>query len=204
MCEPFAAATLPLVHGFTGRSNRVTGLEHRTLSSARQVHGARVVDLSEIAVGEEPQADALIARLSETPERFPVIRTADCVPILIADPATKTVAAVHSGWRGTVQRIVPETIARFMRYGIAPDELRVAIGPAIGVCCYEIGDDVRKALGGSADLKRIVQAQALDSGVLPERIWCSDGCTFCEPARWHSYRRDGREAGRQTAFIGLP
>ena len=111
---------------------------------------------------------------------------------------------MHSGWRGTVQRIVPETITRFRRYGIEPDKLRVAIGPAIGPCCYEVGDDVRKALGGSADLKRIVLEQALDSGVLTDRIWCSTGCTYCEPAHWHSFRRDGQAAGRQTAFIGLP
>jgi YfiH family protein len=71
------------------------------------------------------------------------VQTADCVPILLVDPKQRTVAAVHAGWRGTLQRIVTKAIGRMhMEFGSRPEDLLAAIGPAIGGCCYEVGTDV--------------------------------------------------------------
>lgn len=110
----------------------------------RQIHSDVVcgVSASEPAGDEAPKADALFTR-----ERgvLLVVQTADCVPILLADTSKRAVAAVHSGWRGTVQRIAQKTIGRMqMEFGTQPRDVIAAIGPSIGPCCYEVGSDVAR------------------------------------------------------------
>jgi len=110
----------------------------------KQIHSdvACGVGASGPANGESPQADALFTRESGT---LLIVQTADCVPILLADVRQRAVAAVHSGWRGTVQRIAAKTLGRMqMEFGTRPRDVIAALGPAIGPCCYEVGSDVAK------------------------------------------------------------
>jgi YfiH family protein len=110
----------------------------------RQIHSDLVyrVDRSRSINGEAPKADALI-----TQERgvLLVVQTADCIPILLADTKNHAVAAIHSGWRGTLHRIAGKTLGRMrMDFGTRPENVVAAIGPGIGRCCYEVGSDVVK------------------------------------------------------------
>jgi YfiH family protein len=110
--------------------------------SVKQFHSDVVCDFSS-APNEPCSADASI---SKTPNLLLGIQTADCVPILLLDPKKRAVAAVHAGWRGTLQRIVEKTIGRMkMEFKTDPRDLFAAIGPAIGECCYEVGTEVAAA-----------------------------------------------------------
>ena len=112
------------------------------LVSLKQFHSDVVCGFSTVP-GEPPSADASI---SNTPSLLLGIQTADCVPILLLDPKKRAVAAVHAGWRGTLQRIVEKTVGRMkMEFKTAPSDLLAAIGPAIGGRCYEVGTEVAAA-----------------------------------------------------------
>lgn len=113
-----------------------------TLVSLKQFHSDVVCGFSS-APHEPRSADASI---TNTPNLLLGIQTADCVPILLLDPENRAVAAVHAGWRGTLQRIVEKTIGRMkMEFKTDPGDLLAAIGPAIGGCCYEVGTEVAAA-----------------------------------------------------------
>ena len=112
------------------------------LVSLKQFHSDVVCGFSTVP-GEPPSADASI---SNTPSLLLGVQTADCVPILLLDPQKRAIAAVHAGWRGTLQRIVEKTIGRMkMEFKTNPSDLLAAIGPAIGGCCYEVGTEVAAA-----------------------------------------------------------
>jgi YfiH family protein len=112
------------------------------LVSLKQFHSDVVCDFSS-APNEPCSADGSI---SNTPNLLLGVQTADCVPILLLDPKKRAVAAVHAGWRGTLQRIVEKTIGRMkMEFKTDPSDLLAAIGPAIGGCCYEVGTEVAAA-----------------------------------------------------------
>ncbi len=161
-----------------------------------QVHGARAV-LAPCAPTEE--ADALVAT---APETAVGVRVADCVPILLADSKTGAVAAVHAGWRGVVAGVIASAF-RVHAFDLA------AIGPCIGPCCFEIGDDVAaklapftlQGLKQRGDLRAAVRAQLRDAGLQNAHIDDVPGCTKCDPARFFSHRRDGEAAGRHLAVI---
>jgi polyphenol oxidase len=113
-----------------------------TLVSLKQFHSDVVCDFSS-APHEPRNGDASI---TNTPNLLLGIQTADCVPILLLDPKKRAVAAVHAGWRGTLQRIVEKAIGRMkMEFKTAPSDLLAAVGPAIGGCCYEVGTEVAAA-----------------------------------------------------------
>jgi hypothetical protein len=112
------------------------------LVSLKQFHSDVVCDFS--STPKEPCSGD--ASISNTSNLLLCIQTADCVPILLLDPKKRSVAAVHAGWRGTVQRIVEKTIGRMkMEFKTDPGDLLAAIGPAIGGCCYEVGTEVAAA-----------------------------------------------------------
>jgi YfiH family protein len=110
----------------------------------RQIHSdvAYGVSNAMVQAAEPPKGDALF---TQEPGVLLVVQTADCVPILLADTKRRAIAAIHSGWRGTVQRIAQKTIGRMqMEFGTLPGDIVAAIGPAIGLCCYEVGTGVAK------------------------------------------------------------
>lgn len=165
----------------------------------RQVHGAAIVEAND--AGLQGEADALYT----TKPNLPLcVATADCVPIVLE--AADAVALVHAGWRGMAAGVVAATVAGMA--GRGDPVLRAAIGPAIGPCCYEVGDDVLTELGGSfrtettwgtpsVDLRAAASAQLGDI-----EMWVSDRCTRTDDD-FHSFRADGTRE-RQVAVGWLP
>ena len=147
------------------------------------------------------------------------VLVADCVPVLLYDKEKELIGAVHAGWRGTAGRILPDTIKMMHeKFRSSPLNISVAIGPSIKQCCYEVGEEVvEKVLAATGDgdyfikkdrsyfvdLALANKVQALDAGVLPENIWLSGECTFCNPDKFYSYRYLKGSAGRQGGFIGI-
>lgn len=116
-----------------------------SLATLRQIH-SDVVRVFSAPAPTAPQADAAI---SSRAGLFLGIQTADCVPILLADPRRRVVAAVHAGWRGTLARIAAKTLGRMrLEFGTNPEDVLAAFGPAIGSCCYEVGPEVAQAFLG--------------------------------------------------------
>ncbi len=137
--------------GFTNWDTRENVLENRrrfqsalgatdlTLATLKQFH-SDVIHVFENTPAEPCRGDASLTR---KPLLLLGVQTADCVPVLLVDPATRAVAAIHAGWRGTLQRIVPKTMGRMqMEFGTKPAGLLAALGPSIGGCCYEVGTEV--------------------------------------------------------------
>ena len=190
-----------LLHGFGTRDT----VDWPTLPPAtvRQVHSDRVIFADGPGICGE--ADGLITDQSGF---VLAVRTADCVPILIADPAHHAVAAVHAGWRGTVSGIVTKALAEMSgRFGTRTEEVAVAIGPAIRGCCYEVGVQVAVQFGRSAekhhiDLVEENLEQLVGAGVSRNRVAVMAHCTQCEPALFHSFRRDREQSGRMVSAIG--
>jgi len=171
------------------------------MATLTQIHSA--VSLVASGPGCAGEGDALIAA---GPGLTVSVRTADCLPILLADEATRTVAAVHAGWRGTAARIVVETIARMeSEFGTRPGNILAAIGPGIGGCCYHVGAEVREKFGlagaGLLDLEKENCEQLASTGVPRFRIHAAGLCTFCHPGQFYSWRRDKNSAGRMISYI---
>jgi polyphenol oxidase len=177
----------------------------------KQVHGAHVV---EAPWDGTPEADASFA---EVPGLLIGIETADCLPILLVDPRRRAVAAAHAGWRGTAVAVARRAVEALVTRGSRASDLVAALGPAIGPCCYEVGEELRDAFGAEADLVlrpgpngrphldlRTANTRQLLGAGLPERsLFQLDECTFCRADRYHSFRREGRGAGRMISFVGF-
>ncbi len=117
------------------------GVRNMQLITLKQIH-SDVIHVFDSVPAEILQGDAAITR---TPGLFLAAQTADCIPILLADPKNRAIAAIHSGWRGTLLRITAKTLGRMqMVYGTRPADVVAAIGPGIGRCCYEVGVEVVK------------------------------------------------------------
>jgi hypothetical protein len=228
---PARHLTLPLLdrvpglaHGFTIRGSdpreaiRAAAGRPLPLATLRQVHGAEVRLLREgdPSWGEgadRPQGDALLTRRDDTAIG---VATADCVPILIGDPASRWLAAVHAGWRGTAAGVLRAALGALAAAGATADRIHIGLGPSIGPCCFEVGDEVLEALrradpGADAfihpgrprsrvDLVEANRRQALAGGVAPDRIASAGLCTVCEPDLLESYRRSAGAPGRMIAF----
>lgn len=195
-----------LDHGFGTRENGAwTPVEHT--ARLRQVHAAGVIGIS--TPGDHGDGDASITAV---PGLWLEIRTADCVPLLLADPVQRIIAAVHAGWRGTAAAISRITVeALINEWGSQPEDLQVAIGPCIAACCFEVGDDVAAHFPGHVDhstprphvdLVNANRQQLIAAGIPAANIESLDLCTVCDPVRFHSFRRD-RGTGRMIAAIQI-
>jgi purine-nucleoside/S-methyl-5'-thioadenosine phosphorylase / adenosine deaminase len=177
----------------------------------RQVHGARIVRAGRRRLGagfEDPStalgsADAIVTSSRRVPL---AVLTADCVPVVLADPAEGQLAVVHAGWRGVAQGVLRSAVACFPH----PEEVRAAVGPAIGPDHYEVGTEVAGAVsaacpGGAvtshSDSRLLLDLPASVARVLAalgiRSIEREEVCTACEPERFFSHRRDGI-SGRQA------
>jgi polyphenol oxidase len=190
------------------------------LIALRQVHSNRVHIIEEISTQwNPPEADAIATRLENIAL---AVKTADCLPVLIVDPANSAVAAVHSGWRGTLSEILLCTIREMQRaFGSDPSQLLTAIGPGMRACCYEVGSDVAdlfkqeypeccSALPASVhpdkyllDLGKVLDVQMNRAGIRPENRYDLKACTCCNTEEFFSYRAEGAAAGRMMSIIGL-
>ena len=174
----------------------------------RQVHGVRVIDLDRERPGE---ADAAVTHKHNT---VCAIQVADCMPVLLADERAEVIGAAHAGWRGLSGGVLEATIQAMNLPGA---RLLAWLGPAIGPTAYEVGDEVREAfMRADADshvafsptrpghwlLDIYAVARQRLRRQCVERIFGGGFCTYSDPARFHSYRRDGTR-GRMAAFLWL-
>jgi hypothetical protein len=181
----------------------------------KQIHSGTVADIDDTsAANDAVEADAAITNLNGV---ILAVQTADCVPILVSDIHGSAVAAIHAGWRGTAARIAETTILRMReKFSIDPKDLTASIGPHIGVCCYEVGNDVVETMANPAvfesrpewakphlSLAAANRQQLLDAGLPAENIEVSTLCTRCRVDLFHSYRRDGKTMGHMLSAIGI-
>ena len=168
---------------------------------------------------ENHEGDALI---TNTENAALAIKTADCFPVLIVDPVHRAVGAVHSGWRGTLSRVLPGAIEEMRRrFQSDPARLLFALGPAIRECCFETGEDVARlfteaypekstarphpAAPGKylVNLASVLKTQLTQSGVPPENQYDTGMCTCCNTREFFSWRAEGAAAGRMMAVIAV-
>jgi polyphenol oxidase len=193
-----------LVHGFGTRLSNNFG-KCPNVATLHQIHSDSVI-AAEGRSGSLGEGDALI---ENTPGVLVAVKTADCIPVLIVDPRNRAVAAVHAGWRGTVQNIAGRAIAELhSKFSSRAEDLHVAIGPGIGKCCYEVGPDVGQQFGEHdahpvcLDLADINGRQVTEMGVPSAQIYSAQLCTKCH-SEFHSYRRDKENAGRMLSAVGV-
>jgi YfiH family protein len=181
------------------------------LVCVRQVHGAAVLRASK--VGEGSEADALWCHRDDGPCVVGVL-TADCVPVLLADREGLAVAAIHSGWRGTVAGVVIEAVRALAGAGVPPQRLVAAIGPCIEQPAFEVGEEVAAQFDDAfvererwpkphIDLVGVVWAQLEAAGLPAVSIERVGACTHDNPERYFSFRRDGAGIGQMMSFIGV-
>lgn len=199
------------------RAAAVLGVSRSALYFASQVHGTHVEELRGGEVGTEViqrQADALF---SSRPGIACSVRSADCLPVLFADPRTGRVAAAHAGWRGLVRGILVSTLEALVHRGSRVDDVLVAIGPHISVGAFEVSPEVAAEIQAAApgkpvvsyefgsrphcDLRAVARAQLLTEGVVDAHIDDVFGCTMSDSTKFFSYRRDGKTSGRHLSAI---
>jgi YfiH family protein len=150
------------------------------------------------------------------------VETADCVPILLVDPATPAVAAVHAGWRSTVKKIAQKAVGKMQdELGSDPRRIIAAIGPAIGPECYEVDEPVMGPLRQTfpywnefasprgngrwnLDLPRLNRAELLQAGISQVNIYSFGLCTSCNTGLFYSFRREGRTGRMLSAVMIKP
>jgi YfiH family protein len=195
-------------------------LEDAHLITLRQVHSNRVHIIKNISSQwNQSEGDALATRVENVALS---VQVADCLPVLIADPVANAVAAVHSGWRGTLSQILLQTIREMEKaFNCDPSTLLVAVGPGIRACCFEVGSEVADLFDGQypgccspssaidnsrkylLDLGKALDVQMNLAGIQPEHRYDLGACTRCNPNEFFSYRAEGQAAGRMMAVIGL-
>lgn len=203
------------------------GQADATLVTLHQIHSSQIHILNNTALKTKPflaapervDGDGLV---TDEPGYLLGIQTADCLPIFLVDPERRAIANLHAGWRGTRSRIVQHGIERMQQtFDSRPDRLIAAIGPGIGVCCYEVGDEVVeefrrefpnagewfRAPSGTRrrrlDLAAANTRQLLEMGLPERQILQAGRCTACEPEWFFSHRREKGVTGRMLAAIGL-
>jgi len=203
------------------RLARALGAESGQVYSCRQVHGAtwRVVDAGTSPANVE--RESLDILLTGTPGVRLLLKFADCTPLLLWDPHHRWVAVAHAGWRGTAERVAHAAVQVLAASaGSRPADLWAGIGPAIGVCCYEVGDEVIEAVGATLpdpaaavrpgrgqrrhlDLAEANRQQLVAAGLAPERVLSAGCCTACESEMFFSHRVQGMPAGRFAVVAGV-
>jgi YfiH family protein len=193
------------------------GISPARLVTVNQVHGDTIVRVEEANYEgiRSVEADAMI-----TGERGIAIgvETADCVPLLLVDPVTPAIAAVHAGWRSTVQQIVQKTVTNMQdEFGSDPGRMIAAIGPAIGPECYEVDEpvmgpvrekfsfwqEVASPRGNgrwSLDLVGLNRRELMQAGLSAVNVYSFGLCTSCMVDLFYSFRREGR-TGRMLSVI---
>lgn len=175
----------------------------------RQQH---TVNSRRVSVGGSYEGcDALMTDVANV---FLAVSVADCTPIFLYDPMKRVVAAVHAGWRGTEQHILTRTIDTLKsEFGTDPKNVLAFVGPSAASCCYEVGKDVADKFEEEfkshrsnkiyLDIKSANKRQLIMSGLAEHNIEVSGDCTICNPAFYHSYRRDREKSGRMMGLIGI-
>lgn len=185
------------------------------VAKLHQVHGGRVhVYATAVPLPDSPpEADGAVTR---DPGLVLTVRTADCLPVLMADPAAGVVGVAHAGWRGVVAGVLQRTIDGMERLGARAGAIQVAVGPGIGACCFEVGEEVAGAFaslgpglvlrtGGRprADLAGAVLSRLRLAGVPAGSILKSEHCTRCRTDLFFSHRGEPGGTGRLLSAVAL-
>lgn len=203
---------------------RALGCGLDDLVSCEQVHGTRIAVVDDKDAGRGameystalPQTDGLI---TATPGVMLSLYFADCVPVLLLDPVTPAVGLAHAGWKGTAGRIAVRALeAMAETFGTSPSDCLAAVGPSIGPCCYEVGEEVAQAVAASVDggercvgrdgrlhtldLPEANMLQLADAGIRPESIAAAGICTRCQADGFFSHRRVN-PTGRMGTYLML-
>jgi YfiH family protein len=202
---------MPAVEENRERVARLIGIPRERWLESKQVHGADVRLVTELPEpgAERVEADGVVTSLEDVAA---VVVTADCLPVALVAP--EAVAMIHAGWRGLAADILRNGVERMREAGAS--EIEAAIGPGIGVCCYEVNTWVHRAfmrysrglarLSNHANLKNVARLQLQAAGVPLDRVHDCDICTMCAPrSLFHSHRRDygndPRDTGRQASAV---
>lgn len=190
---------------------------------AEQVHGVRVIQVTRADLGRGmkllntaiPECDGMVTLEAGVGL---LCFYADCVPLYFFNPKIGIVGLAHAGWKGTAGNIIKEALAKISLAGGRPEECLAAIGPCIGSCCYEVGENVASVIREKfnevsrsviteaspgkykLDLIKANEVSLISEGVPRENISIANLCTFCNASQFYSYRREG-VTGRMAAFI---
>jgi YfiH family protein len=196
------------------------GLQPSALVTVNQMHGDDILVIDS-SLPEDISGTSCDAIITNRPGIAIGVLTADCVPTLLYDPDHRTIATIHSGWKGLAVDLPGKSIRTMIdRFRTQPESLIAAVGPSIGPCCYEVDDRVRaafsdrdgnwprwtRAVSSNRWMLNICQAIVdllAKSGIRPENIGRLDICTHCREDLFYSHRRDGGMTGRQGSFIML-
>ncbi|MCK4261799.1 peptidoglycan editing factor PgeF [bacterium] len=193
----------------------ILGVNFLCLTAGEQVHRAEVStvgreDEGRGALTQEgaiPEVDGSVSDVSEVPL---VLFTADCVPLFFLDPVKRAIGLAHAGWRGTLARAAGKVVSQMEEvYGTRPEDLLVILGPSIGPCCYEVGEEIinlfhhRFSDGRRLNLWEANREELLSEGVKDENIVNVGICTSCHNDIFFSERRDGSPTGRMMALLML-
>ena len=206
------------------RVKQATGIDTDRLVFTRQVHGREVriateADIHTLFTPVPYEADGLVTNIPGLPITCFI---ADCVPLLMEDTRHGVIAAVHCGWRSTVQDIMAAAVEKMLLLGAQPGEIRAAIGESIGACCFDTGPEVPEAVyallpdwyeglvrpgktpdKSYVDLREAIRRRLVQLGVPAEQIAVSDECTMCRPDKYWSHRATKGQRGHQAAMIVL-
>jgi YfiH family protein len=197
---------------------RLVGSEAKDLIMARQIHGVRVALVSGDDRGKTlSETDGLVYKKDGRPVVLGV-SFADCVPLLAVDPGTHVIGVAHAGWRGTVNGIAGELVSTMVDTGCVAGNIRVSIGPHIGMCCYTVqeprvrefqnafGPDEKIAVaiagGWHLDIGYVNYMQLVRAGITKEHLDAPVTCTSCQASEFNSFRKDTKETfGVQLGII---
>jgi len=200
------------------RFSNELGIDVNSLVLAQQVHGDRIEIIEDKHAGRGshciedaiPDTDAMIT----TSNKVSIgILTADCVPVMIFDPVRSAIGVAHAGWKGTILMIAAKTVLKMKEiFGTDPSDCMVALGPSIGPCCYEVGEDVISQFdnafgvgactkGNKLDLPRAVELQLTNVGV--KNISYDGACTACNLELFYSHRVENGVTGRMMSVMSM-
>ncbi|MBP5231652.1 MAG: peptidoglycan editing factor PgeF [Clostridia bacterium] len=213
------------------RAARIFGLRKEDVCRTYQAHTDRVLTVGEpergVGISKPKFPFGVDGLVTASPDLLLSVRTADCVPILLADPYAGVCAAVHAGWRGTAAGIAAVAVGEMGRSGADPARILAALGPCAGPDCYEVGEDVRQAFAlsfpgsdpffrpkdpeaGSGDPKYLLdmaganRARLIRAGLTEDHISVCGLCTHCRTDLFFSHRAMGIRRGTMSAFICVP
>lgn len=195
------------------------GIDTADLVLSHQVHEDKVIKVRKADCGNgiafENKFESADALITDEPKVALVTSFADCVPIFFFDQKKRVIALAHSGWKGTVKNIAGKTVSAFAEYGTAPEDIIAAIGPSIGECCFEVGDDVAdifienfgegyvKKYGERfhVNLQAVIYRELQEAGV--KNITTADICTACNSELLFSHRKTNGRRGNMAAFLQM-
>lgn len=188
------------------------GLDYKSINVTHQVHSNNIAIAHDHGINFYDDTDGLIGAKGDVL----VIKSADCLPVIVYDCINKRIAAVHSGWKGTANSIVKEAIQKMMGLGSRAEDLKIYVGPHIQKNSFEVMDDVKDVFEKNfsyediifkkdethylIDLGQVVKYDAMSLGVKEENIYISSVDTVTDQ-RFHSYRRDKKDYGLMYTLV---